>query len=119
MSGRPFMGGLVTGIFVSSVLLVLSGCPNGQCWSPLFDLSKEIVGTWELHQGGTITFNTDGTFHTSESAEGTYQVVCSSVVLDISSVEGDLNQVLTYLGRRPSGQLIFAQETPLGFTRVP
>jgi hypothetical protein len=118
MPGRIVQRNLVRGVLACYVLLTLSGCPEGQYPSPPLNLSQEIVGTWELHQGGTITFSEDGTFYTSESTEGTYEVVRTSVVLDIENIEGDLNQVLTYLGRRPSGQLVFAQETPLGFTRI-
>ncbi len=82
------------------------------------DLPRTIVGTWALHDGGTITFDAD-TFATSEGSTGTYQVVGNSILLDIDGIEGQFNAVLTYLGTLPSGQLIFAQENVLGFTRVP
>jgi hypothetical protein len=36
-----------------------------------------------------------------------------------SRIAGEFNAVLTYLGTRPNGQLIFAQETVLGLTRFP
>ena len=83
------------------------------------DLAGTIVGTWALHQGGTIIFKGDGTFVDSELVSGSYRVVGESVLLDIDTIQGELNQVLTYLGTTPSGQLVFSQETPLGLTRVP
>src|SRR5581483_638349 len=95
----------------------VQGCVPGS--RAAIDLVAVIVGTWQLHQGGTITFNADGTFVTSELTTGTYRVVGESVVLDIDSIPGELNQVLTYLGTTPAGQLLFAQETPLGLTRAP
>ena len=95
----------------------VQGCLPGS--RTALDLAGTIVGTWLLHQGGTITFNADGSFATSELTTGTYRVVGESVLLDIDSIPGELDQVLTYLGTTPAGQLIFAQETPLGLTRTP
>jgi len=83
------------------------------------DLPRGLVGTWALSGGGTITFHDDATFEDSEGATGTYQTVGNSVLLDIDSVPGPLNAVLTYLGTLPSGQLIFAQENVLGLKRLP
>jgi len=95
----------------------VEGCVPGS--RAALDLAGTIVGTWLLHQGGTITFNADGSFATSELSTGTYRVVGESVLLDLDSIPGELNQVLTYLGTTPAGQLIFSQETPLGLTRTP
>jgi hypothetical protein len=110
---------LCTSLFCFTCLAVsaavLAGCPTP---GAAVNLAAVIVGTWELHQGGTITFNADATFMTSEGTEGAYQVVERSVVLDIDDIDGELNQVLTYLGRFPDGRLLFSQETPLGLSRV-
>jgi hypothetical protein len=95
----------------------IRGCVPGS--RAALDLAGTIVGTWLLHQGGTITFSADGSFVDSEMVSGTYRVVGNSVLLDIDSIPGELNQVLTYLGTTSAGQLIFAQETPLGLTRMP
>ena len=95
----------------------VQGCVPGS--RAALDLAASIVGTWTLHQGGTITFGADGTFSTSELTTGTYRVVGESVLLDIDSIPGELNQVLTYLGTTAEGQLVFAQETPLGLTPAP
>jgi len=98
---------------------LLSGCPFllGE-WPVDFDLAAAIVGTWDDHAGGVFTFNADGTFTTGEfESQGTYEIVGNSVLLDIDGVDGELNGLLTYVGTRPSGQLLFAQETPFGLTR--
>ena len=101
---------------------------NGTCTAPVpgctvglrpLDLPRALVGTWALHAGGTITFRDDGSFADSEGATGTYQTVGNSVLLDIDSIAGPFNSVLTYLGTLPNGQLIFAQENVLGLTREP
>ncbi|MCC6488263.1 MAG: hypothetical protein IT364_12255 [Candidatus Hydrogenedentes bacterium] len=114
MNTRTFQrGGIV--VVLSTALLVYSGCPVPD---ETLHLEDDIVGTWTLHQGGTITFFANGTFETSEGTEGAYQILGRSVVLDLDSVEGELNQVLTYLGTLADGQLLFSQETPLGFTQV-
>ena len=99
--------------------LLFTGCPFllGE-WPEGFDLATALVGTWEDHGGGNLTFNVDGTFTTGEfGSQGTYEVVGNSVLLDINGLEGELNGLLTYVGTRPSGQLLFAQETPFGLTR--
>ncbi len=107
---------LVLAAFVTAVTV---GCPSpGATCADFPNMAAAIVGTWELHQGGTITFNANGSFVTSESTEGTYQIVGCSIVLDIASIPGDLNQVWTYLGKLPDGRLLFSQETPLGLARV-
>lgn len=100
-------------VLLAAATVVLVGCPMA---GVDLNLEDDIVGTWTLHQGGTITFLANGTFETSEGTEGAYLIVERSVVLDIDSVEGELNQVLTYLGLLPDGQLLFSQETPLGLT---
>lgn len=102
-------------VLVALATAVLSGCPVQQA---VLNLEDDIVGTWTLHQGGTITFVANGMFETSEGTEGTYQIVDRSVLLDLDSDADELNQVLTYLGTLPDGQLLFSQETPLGLTRV-
>ncbi|MCC6695503.1 MAG: hypothetical protein IT365_07725 [Candidatus Hydrogenedentes bacterium] len=114
MNSLTFQRGSIVVLF-STALLVFSGCPVPE---DALNLEYDIVGTWTLHQGGTITFFANGTFETSEGTEGAYQIVDRSVVLDLDSAEGELNQVLTYLGTLPDGQLLLSQETPLGFTRV-
>ena len=83
------------------------------------DLPRALVGTWALSGGGTITFHDDNSFADSEGATGTYRTVGNAILLDIDSIAGEFNAVLTYLGTLPSGQLIFAQENVLGLTRLP
>ncbi|NUM55707.1 MAG: hypothetical protein HUU46_18865 [Candidatus Hydrogenedentes bacterium] len=110
---------LVPILILAIFLVVAAGCPaidDSGC--DCINLAAVIVGTWELHQGGTITFYANGDFETSEGTEGEYRIVNQSVLLDIASIEGELNQVLTYLGELPNGSLLFSQETPMGFERV-
>lgn len=108
---------IATLVFAAILSIFGTGCPEvnngcGEC----IELAEVIVGTWELHQGGTITFDANGSFETSEGSEGEYQIVNQSVLLDIDSIEGELNQLLSYVGELPDGRLLFSQETPLGMS---
>ena len=83
-----------------------------------------LEGTWEFHGiqgplGDTITFNADGTWRGSESSTGTYKVIGNSILIAVDNGAATNYFAWTYLGTLPDGQMIFANQTTLGFKPLP